>query len=115
VWTGYNYLNCGIFIPWNKEDPETAKRCDQLMKFVREDVFPRWSRFADFEPSIFYDRICNLDELKARLADMLGRLQTSLAKSVVERTAKEDIPRRIESDIPNPVLAHWPASGGGSL
>jgi FxsC-like protein len=108
-----SYLNCSIFIPWNRDDPETAGRCDQLMNFLREDVFPRWSRFADLEPSVFYDKIYSVDELKAKLADTLSRLQTSLAKGVVERTAKEDIPRRIESDIPKPVLAHQPPSAGG--
>jgi FxsC-like protein len=39
-----NYLNCSIFVPWNRDDPETAGRCDQLMTFVRDEVFPRWSR-----------------------------------------------------------------------
>lgn len=110
-----NYLNCSIFVPWNKDDPETAVRCDQLMNFVREDVFPRWSRFADLDLPIFRDKIYNIDQLRDQLRDTLLRLQSSLAKSVIERTSKENIPRRIESNILKPILSHEPAPGGGTL
>jgi hypothetical protein len=41
-------------------------------------------------------------------------LQTTLAKNVVERTPKEDIPRRIDSDIPKPILSHQSSPGGGA-
>jgi FxsC-like protein len=108
------YLNCSVFVPWNRDDPQTAGRCDQLMTFVRDEVFPRWSRFAGLEPSIFHDKIYSVDELRVKLEATLRRLQTTLAKSVVESTPKEDIPRRIDSDIPKPILSHQSPPGGGA-
>lgn len=109
-----SYINCSIFVPWNDNDPDTAARREELRRIVRSDIFPRWSRLGDAsEPIFFRDAIHSVDELREQLRDTLRRLQVMMARGVVEQTKKEDIPRRVQSDIAKPVLSHQAAPGGG--
>jgi len=109
-----SYINCSIFVPWNDKDPDTAARREELKRIVRSDIFPRWSRLAEAsEPVFFRDAIYTVDQLRDQLRDTLRRLQVMMAKDVVEQTKKDDIERRIQSDIVKPVLSHQAAPGGG--
>jgi FxsC-like protein len=109
-----SYINCSIFVPWNRKDPATATRCEELRRLLRTNIFPRWSRLADTsEPIFFRDAIFSVDELREQLRDTLRRLQTQMAKEVVEQSRKEDLPRRVQSDMAKPVLSNQGAPGGG--
>lgn len=102
-----NYFNCSIFVPWNEDDPQTAGRKEELREMVRTQIFPRWSRFANIEQPIFFrDQIKSITDLKDQLVDTLRQLQPLVGMEVMERATKENIPRRIETDITRPVLSH---------
>jgi len=108
-----SYMNCSIFVPWNEDDPQTARRSEELRQLVREDIFPRWSRLAESsQPFFFRDSIRSLDELRDQLRDTLRQLQISVGKEGMERATRESIPRRIDSDIAKPSLSHRPPAKG---
>jgi FxsC-like protein len=102
-----NYFNCSIFVPWNEKDPQTAGRQEQLRSILREEIFPRWSRLANIEQPIFFrDQIKSITDLRDQLADTLRQLQPLVGMGVIEKATKENIPRRIETEIARPVLSH---------
>lgn len=101
-----NYFNCSIFVPWNETDPQTAGRQEDLRRIVREQIFPRWSRFANLDQPIFRDSIRSIDDLRDQLQDTLRQLQAAVSMGIIEKATKETIPRRIETDIARPVLSH---------
>jgi FxsC-like protein len=105
-----NYFNCSIFVPWNEKDPQTAGRKEELRRILRDEIFPRWSRFANLEQPIYFrDQITSISDLSHQLEDTLRKLQPLVGMGVVERATKETIPRRIETDITRPVLSHRPS------
>lgn len=111
-----NYLNCSIFIPWNYKDPETVGRGDQLKQLLRKDIFPRWSRFANLnEPIYFRDSISSVEDLRDQLRTTLTQLQSLIGKDAIEHATKNDIPRRIETDISKPILSHKDLPGGANV
>ena len=102
-----NYFNCSIFVPWNEKDPQTTGRQEELRRLLREQIFPRWSRFANLEQPIFFrDEIRSITELRDQLEDTLRQLQPLVGMGIIEKATKETIPRRIETDIGRPILSH---------
>jgi len=101
-----NYFNCSIFIPFNDNDPEAFARRDSLLEFVRTNVFKRWALFANAGLPFFRDSIRSIHQLEDELSRILGQLQTQVGKGVMERATKENIPRRIETEIGRPIMAH---------
>ena len=101
-----NYFNCSIFIPFNDNDPETFARRDSLLEFVRTNVFKRWALFANAGLPFFRDSIRSIHQLEDELSRILGQLQTQVGKGVMERATKENIPRRIDTEIGRPIMAH---------
>lgn len=111
----YNYLNCSIFIPWNK-DEETAEVRNALKQWVRKEVFPRWSRWLKLnEPLYFNDSVDSIEDLRDQLQTTLTQLQSLIGKEAIEHATKDDIPRRIETDIAKPSLSHKSAPEGGAV
>lgn len=68
--------NCGILVPWNLNDPETASARDTLAAEVRQ-ALRRWS--ADENPVHFNDAITSPDDLRKHLGVTLGQLQVKAA------------------------------------
>ncbi len=107
-----NYKNCSVIIPWNEKDPETLSRGPLFKQLVRDTVFPFWSRLASVPDQFYFrDTISTVEELRDQLRDTLRKLQPKVAKEVLDHAKKEDIQRRIESDIEKPSLAHRAADG----
>lgn len=107
------YMNCSIFVPWNENDPQTAVRGEELKQVVRKEIFPRWSRLAESDqPFFFRDSIYSLDDLRDQLRDTLRQLQISVGKEGIERATRENIPRRIDSNIAKPSISHKPPPQG---
>jgi FxsC-like protein len=70
-----NFINAGIVVPLNENDPETAEKVNDLRDAVR-GVLYRWS---DSNDKLRYDdSITKLDQLKQELADKLVRLRAKV-------------------------------------
>lgn len=103
-----SYFNCSIFIPWNGNDPQGTARREALLQLVRDDIFRRWSLYANAGLPFFRDSIESVRELEDQLKDTLQQLRWQVGKGVMEKATKDTIPRRIETDIARPILAHKP-------
>ncbi len=62
----------------------------------------------------FYDSIESRRDLEDRLKDALKQLQTQVGKGVMEKATKDTIPRRIETEITRPIMAHKSTEGAPS-
>jgi len=105
------YLNCSIFVPWNQKDPETTAREDDLRNLLAE-IFPRWSGDDGGESIFFKDSIASVDNLRDELRATLRKLQARIGKRALDRATPDSIARRIQSDIPKPVLSHKEPNSG---
>ncbi len=68
-------LNCGVLIPWNCGDPQTASARQSLSSDIRRALY-RWA--AEPNPARFNEAISNAEELRTRLAEALTRLKNDI-------------------------------------
>jgi len=70
-----NYINCSIFIPWNREDQDTLQNYEQLQRKMRS-ILERWSTTKH---SIYYrDDIYSADQLCGQIRETLIRIEANI-------------------------------------
>jgi len=81
---------------------------------VRNNVFRRWALHAKSALPFFRESIESVKDLEDQLKDTLKQLQIQVGKGVVERSTRETIPRRIETEITQPIMTHKTNEGAQS-
>lgn len=97
----YNFVNCGILIPWNDEDEETKKDGDALKKRI-EEIFSR--NFVLDNPYI-RESISSSEELQKKLTAAIHEVR----KRIIQRGR---VLRKIESRNTKPLPTVSGTQGG---
>jgi hypothetical protein len=90
-----NLLNCGLMMPWNANDIETA-RGSGLLRMQLRIVFPQKSSIPP--PGHVWGGISSMDDLRVRTAATLDELRMRLLQMLLSEVGDGDV-RKAENAV----------------